>query len=261
MALCDDLRLGGTLTGTGITGGLSINDTAISVFDWSGIFGHAGLTGSALEVNGRPGGFFAGDLLGRPRFPILNLEIHDIGPGGLLVEPDACQQLQANTDDFLELLADPAGNYLEVDMPDATSRFLHVAALDPALFSQPEALRRISAPLVGDWPYWREGGNQSTDTISGADTITNLGRVSIYDAVLVYAGDGTFQNTTAGWEIEVVGSGGAVTVDLGNRTVTEGGTPANNRIRRDSRDWGWFLPGVNSVTSDVSVVVTWRIQF
>ena len=42
MATCDDLRLGGTLSATGITGGLSINNTALSIEDWSGVLGHPG---------------------------------------------------------------------------------------------------------------------------------------------------------------------------------------------------------------------------
>lgn len=261
MAQCDDLRLGGVLAASGITGGMSINGTAIGVTDWSGLFGHAGMTGAALEVNGRPGGFYGGDLLGRSRFPILNVEFHQEGPNGLLVEATGCDQLWENTDDFLELLADPAGNYLEVDLPDASKRFLKVTALDPAIITQPLSRRELSVPLVANWPYWREGGNQSTDTITAGDTITNAGRAVVYDAVLVFAGDGTFTNSTAGWSIQVIGSAGPVTVDLGNRTVVEGGLPANNRIRRTDRDWGWFLKGVNTVTSNVSVVVTWRIQY
>ena len=116
-------------------------------------------------------------------------------------------------------------------------------------------------PLVADWPYWSVGGQEETDTISGADTMTVGGTQDVYDAVLVFAGDGTFTHSGLGWNIEVTGSGGAVTVDLGARTVTEGGNPAPNRIRRSNADWGWFEPGSNSVTSDVSVTVTWRNQY
>lgn len=258
---CDDLRLGGTLSASGITGGLSINSTAISIFDWSTLFGHAGMTGSMLEVNGRPGGFVAGDLLGKPRFPVLSIQIHKTGPDGILVAGTADEQLWANTDEFLQLLTDPAGNYLEYDLPDATSRFLRVTALDVGLIAQGDGRRRVSVPLVADWPYWRQGGQQNSQVISGADTLTNQGRAVIYDAVLVFAGNGTLTNLTEGWMIEVTGAAAAVTVDLGARTVTEGGNPATNRIRRDSRDWGWFGAGANSVTATVSVTVTWRRQF
>ena len=263
---CDDLRLGGTLSSTGITGGVSINGTAYSVTDWSSIFGTAGLSSSQVEVYGRPGAFTAGDLLGLPYSFNLDLAILDRNSTGGLSEPTYPEQLQANTDAFLALLASSSPQLLEVDMPDGTSRFRRVTNFFPAPIRQPRALRTITAPLADNWPYWHEGGNESTDTITGADTLVVGGNVDVYDAVLVFAGDGTFTHSTLGWAIEVVGSSGAVTVDLGNRTVEEGGNPAPNRIRRtvvpgSGRVWGWFTDGNNSVTSDVSVVVTWRDQY
>ena len=263
---CDDLRLGGTLSATGITGGISINGTAYTINDWSSIFGTAGVSASQVEVYGRPGGIVAGDRLGLPYFFDLNLAILDRNSSGGLTEPTYPEQLQANTDLFLGMLASQSPEYLEVDMPDGTSRFRAVSNLFPAPISQPRALRTISAPMQDTWPYWHEGGNESTDTITGADTMVVDGNVNVYDAVLVFSGDGTFTHSTLGGAIEVTGSGGAVTVDLGNRTVEEGGNPAPNRIRRtvvpgSGRIWGWFTDGNNSVTSDVSVVVTWRDQY
>lgn len=260
---CNDLRLGGTLSSSGLTGGTSINSTALMVSDWSDILGTAGLSAQLQQVNGRTGGFISGDRLGLARFPTLNMRITKYGPNLTLVEPSFDEQKQANTDDFLALVTDPAGNYLEVDMADGTSRFIYVYDLDPAPMRQPEKDRTIAVPLASPNAYWKEGGQEDTDTIASADTMTVGGNRSVYDAVLVFAGDGTFTHSTLGWAIEVTGSGGAVTVDLGNRTVTEGGNPALNRIRRTPATgaggvWGWFTPGSNSVTSDVSVVVTWR---
>lgn len=259
-ATCDDLRLGGTLSASGISGGTSINSTAISVANWAGLFGTAGITGQALEVNGRPGILYGGDFLGRGRFFNLQMQLTRYGPNLTLAEPTPQEQLVENTDDFLTLATVPE-TYLEVDLPDGTSRFLRVTNLDPAYTSLSTKTRRISLPFTADWPYWRQGGQEDTDTISGTDTMTIGGRKTVYDAVLVFAGDGTFTHDDEGWTIEVTGSAGAVTVDLGNRTVTEGGNPATNRIRRNSRDWGWFPVGTNNVTTDVSVVVTWRPQF
>lgn len=248
MATCDDLRLGGTLSSSGISGGTNINSTTISVLDWSQILGTAGISGGLVEVSGRPGGYAAGDLLGAVRQVSLNIRLTG----------DTDTAKQTNTDTFLGLISDPSGNYLEVDMPDGTSRFVYVYAFDPAPILQPRAIRAITVPMDSPNPYWREGGQESSDTISGADTMSFGGNRSVYDAVLVFAGDGTFTHDDEGWSIEVTGSGGAVTVDLGNRTVTEGGNPAANRIRRSHRDWGWFPPGTNNVTTDVSVGVTWR---
>lgn len=261
MPECSDLRLGGTLSATGIAGGRSINDYAISVEDWSQLLGTGGISASIQVVNGRPGGYVAGDQLGLPRFPILSLAITDRNQTGGLTAGTFPEQKQDNTDDLLALLANPAGNYLEVDMPDMTSRFLYVYNLDAAPISQPRRKRTIRAPLVSPYPYWKQGGNQSTDTISGADTLVNGGNAPVYDAVMVFAGDGTFTHSGLGWEIEVAGSTGAVTVNLGQRTATMGGNPADNVVRRSDRDWGWFLPGNNAVTSTVSTVVTWRASW
>lgn len=268
MPTCNDLRLGGTLSGSGITGGVSINGTAYSVTDWSSILGLSGVSNSQVEVYGSPGAIAAGDLLGLPYFFDLNLAILDRNFAGGLTEATANEQKQANTDLFLSLLAAAQPQYLELDMPDGSSRFRRVQAFNPAPIRQPRRLRTISAPMTDNWPYWHEGGNESTDTISGADTLIVGGDVDVYDAVLVFSGDGTFTHTGLGWGIEVTGSGGAVTVTLGPppRTVTEGGNPAPNRVRlhpapNQGRKWGWFEPGNNAVTSDVSVTVTWRDQY
>ena len=39
MALCEDLKVGGTVTGAGITGGTSVSDYALMVSDYSGLWG------------------------------------------------------------------------------------------------------------------------------------------------------------------------------------------------------------------------------
>lgn len=263
---CDDLRLGGTLASTGLSGGTSINSTALVVDDWSSILGAGGLSGQLQQVSGRPGGYVSGDVLGLERYPTLNMVVTSRAGSGIGPAATADLQLLANTDAFLGLLTDPAGNYLELDMADGTSRFIYVYNLVAAPFSQPRKLRRIFAPLVSPYPYWKEGGDEASNVVSGADTVSNGGNRSVYDAVLVFSGDGTFTNSTVGWSIEVTGSGAAVTVDLGNRTVTESGSPATNRIRRTPATgagavWGWFTPGSNTVTADVSVTVTYRNSF
>lgn len=267
--VCNDLRLGGTLSASGISGGTSINSTALYVWDWAGLLGTPGRTGAPLEVNGNPGAFFAGDLLGRPRVFPLNIAVSRSGPAGFgtLVEASAGDQVWANTDTFLDLASTPQ-TYLEVDLPDGTSRYLKVTNLDPAPAVLQEEHRRFSILLASDWPWWRAGGVESSDTINGTDTLTVAGRKTIYDATLVFAGDGTFTHNDEGWAIQVTGSSNPVTVKLGPppREVTESGVPALNRIRRTTvagrgNQWGWFPVGANSITTTVSVTVTWRNQF
>lgn len=252
MAVCDDLWLGGTLSGSGITGGTNINSTLLGVEDWSGVLGHTGISYVPVEVSGRQGGSLTGDGLAKARLLQLNMVITR---NGLLSSGPI--NLVANTDTFLSLLAKPAGNYLEIVLPDASKRFLHVTALDPASIGQPKTNRHISVSLYSPQPYWHLGGTQSSYTSGG--TITNAGQVTVYDAVVVFAADGTFTNSTAGWSLTITGSSGAVTVDLGNRTVTQAGIPADQLLTRTDRDWGWFLPGANTVSG--SATVTWRTQY
>jgi len=259
MTTCDDLRLGGELSSTGIANGVSINNTGLSVADWSGLLGTAGITGRPVEVFGRPGAYLAGDRLGQPRFPTLNMNI--TGWDRLGGTAWVNTQLQDNTDTFLELLTNPDGEYLEVDMPDTTSRFLLVQNLDPASISQPKRVRSMRVPLFSPFPYWKEGGAQDSQTI--ATTTANLsvgGNREVYDFVMVFAGDGIVTHNGLGWTIEVTGSGGVVTVDLTTQpiSITEGGMPANNRVRRNNRKWGWLVPGNNSITTTASVGFTWR---
>jgi hypothetical protein len=259
---CDDLRIGGTLSGSGITGGVSVNSTALAVDDWSGLFGHSGLSFTPFGVTGRPGSIVSGDGLGKHRLPVLNMIITKWGAAGVgsLTQPTPDRQLKTNTDVLLGRLARPAGNYLEVDMPDGTQRFIHARALDPAQISQ-RIRRRMGIPLFAEWPYWWAGATQSTQVINGADTLINAGNVSIYDAMLVFSGNGTFTHSGLGWTLTIAGGVSAVTVNLGQRTVTQGGLPVPGLLTRNNRDWGWFTAGSNSVTSTVSVTVTWRNQW
>ncbi len=260
MATCEDLRLGGVLdTDDGILGGTSINGTLYAVEDWSGIFAHGGISYTPVEVSGRPGGFVVGDGLGRARYPNLNLRIKSQVECDSLEDPP--EVLQANTDDLLTLLADPNGNYLEVDLPDGTSRFILVHAITPAPISQPAKVRRINVQLYSPDTYWRQGGAAEQETIVGVDTMTVGGKVNVYDPILVFAGDGTFTHLDADWQITVDGSVGPVVVDFGERTMTDGFGAADQYVTITNRLWGWFTPGVNNVDSDVSVVVFWRNQY
>lgn len=263
---CDDLRIGGTLSASGISGGLSINSTALMVSDWAGLLGVPGITATPLVVAGRPGMTLGGDQLGRPRFFVLNLKVTRWGPTNFaLTAIDENHQIWANTDNLLTQLSAPE-TLLEVDLPDGTSRWLRVANLDPALSIRHDRRREFSIPLVSDWPYWRAGGAESSQVVSAATTLTGGGRKNIYDPVLTFSGDGTFTHSDLGWALEVVGSTGPVTVDLGARTVSQGGSPADNLLRRtpsagQGRVWGWLLATPNNVTSTVSVTVTWRPQW
>ena len=171
-----------------------------------------------------------------------------------------------NTDTFLQLLSQRDGTYLEVVLPDLSTRFTHVVSVAPGPIIQPAGIRSAILPLTAPWGTWWEGGQESTQAVSGASAVVVGGTQPVYDAIIEFSGDGTFEHTVLGWEITITGSSGAVTVDLGNRTVTEGGLPATALMTRvpvvgDGRVWGWFTQGSNSVTSTVATTVTWRDQW
>ena len=261
MTVCNDLRLGGSLDETeGITGGTTINGTALSVDDWSDLFGHVGISYSPVEVAGRPAAFPVGDGLPKARFPMLSMRIRPKAECEASLDPIAV--LFERTDHFLALLADSNGQYLEVDHPDGTSRFIKVFALEAAPIIQPRDYRRIRVPLFSPNQFWHEGGMENVAGVNGVDTINVGGTVNVYDPVIHFSGNGTFVHLDQDWSITVFGAGaGTVHVDLGARTVIQGGEHVDQVLRPTNRLWGWFTPGTNNVQSDVATSVSWRDQW
>lgn len=264
MTACDDLWVGGSLSSSGLSGGVSINATDISVADWSSLFGTVGMSGSMIGVYGRPGAYLAGDRLQMDRFLTLAVNIHRRTVAAECTESELA--LMDNTDEFLRILSQRAGTYLEVVFPDGSTRFTYVVNLDPGPMRQPGSRRSFAIPLRAPWGNWWEGGLQSSEAVSGATALVVGGTQPVYDARIVFSGDGTFEHTDLGWEITIAGSSGAVTVDLGRRLVTQGGLPATALMTRvpvvgEGRVWGWFPVGTNNVTSTVGTTVEWRNQW
>lgn len=264
MPTCDDLRLGGTLSSSGLSGGVSINATDISVADWSTLFGTTGMSGQLVGVYGRPGSYLAGDRLVKDRLLSLVVNIHRRSVSEDCTESELA--LMDNTDTFLDLISRREGTYLEVVFPDASTRFTYVLNLDPGPMRQPGARRSFNIPLQAPWGPWWSGGMQSSETIAAPDTIVVGGNQTIYDARLIFSGDGTFTHSDLGWAITITGSSGVVIVDLYNRIVTQAGLNATALMTRvpvlgQGRVWGWFLEGTNNVTSTVSTTVEWRNQW
>jgi hypothetical protein len=255
---CDDLRIGGTLSSSGISGGQSINNSGIAVQDWSGLFGHVGYTLTAARVNGRPGVTLVGDALPKERYLTLNLALINARRTGGSVLSTTGGYLWANTDLILQYLADPTGFYLEVDDPIAT-RFVFCNAPDPATIDYLRAERRAVIPLIASEPYWKVGGTETTSTGTGAGTVTITGNVNVYDAIISFSGAGNYVNSAAGWTLTV---SAACIVDLGNRTVQVGGVNSDNLLTsRTDREWGWFIPGANTISRSVTSTVTLRSQY
>jgi hypothetical protein len=114
--------------------------------------------------------------------------------------------------------------------------------------------RLISQTLEASYPYWREDV-LLTDTVSGADTITNPGTAEIFDAILVFSGAGSFTNSTTG---QVITTTAAAEIDVNNHLVLSGGLDVDGVAQVDGNQWMRFKKGVNTVVSTVSVDVKWR---
>ena len=260
-APCADLRIGGTLSSGGITGGVSINDSRINVTDWSGLNSRTSRDRRLIQVAGRAGGYVAGP--GVPGVKIVNLSLtvkRSAETGVLsLAESTRGEQLQANTDLIMQYLADPDGFYLEKDMPDGTSRFIHGYALDGDSVSQTK-FRRANILVRCDDPFWRAGGTESTDSLSGSDTFTNGGNVTLYDAVLTFPSTGaTLAADDGSWSAAIAATSGAVEVDLGARTITRSGTNVDSLLTLSTGVWPSFPRGDTAVTVTGSAITAdWR---
>lgn len=256
---CDDLRIGGTLSATGISGGVSINNSGIAVQDWSGLFGHVGYSSFAARVAGRPGITLVGDALPKERYLTLNMAFTQAARTGGSVQSSRGAYLWNNTDTFLGYLTNPTGFYLEVDDPLSTTRFVFCNAPDPTAIDMFREERRAAFGLVATHPFWKVGGTEITATGTGAGTITNVGNATVYDAIISFSGAGNFINSTAGWTLTV---SAACIVNLGLRTVTVGGVNSDNLLTgRTAQAFGWFVPGANTISRSVTSTTTLRSQW
>jgi len=240
---------------------VSINDTRIFVSDWSGLLGKVGYDRQLVSVAGRAGGYAVGDGVPDIRFATLNLAVTRWAATGrgALTETDEEHQLEANTDLLVGYLGDPDGFYLERDMPDGSTRFVHAYAIDPAPIGQRE-WRRLSVPLRCDTPYWLSGGSESSDSLAGSDTLTNGGNARLYSGVLTFPSTGaTLASSALGWTIATAATSAAVVVDLAARTVVRSGTNVDGLLTLADGVWPYFEPGANAVTVTGSAIgVTWR---
>jgi len=265
MVDCLDLRIGGTLSSSGITGGQTIQVPAHGPRSYTGLLGHPGFQNSGVRTIGRPGVYIPATNFAQERLATLDLLITGNPlPGETISDDGACWELDQNTDRVLAYMADPDGFYLERDLADGSSRFLQLRALSSFPIATPAVFTRtLTAVLTGVYPWWRAGGAQSSNVISGATTVNNPGTASVQDLVLSFAGDAILTNSTTGQSLEIDGSSGTVTVDVLAGSITQGGNPADNLLVAQS-DYELFRldPGDNSVSRvGANVTITWRAAY
>lgn len=108
--------------------------------------------------------------------------------------------------------------------------------------------RAIVLRFTATIPYWR-----TIPALAPASppTFNPGGNAPVTDAVITFTGGSTprLTNTSTGDWIELSGSiGSPVTVDVGARTVTQGGISALNLFTRLRRRWMIFRPVTNNLT-------------
>ena len=261
---CDRVRFGGTISGSTLSGGTVVESQAIGLTTWGGLLGHPGFRGFNAQTLGRDGSIHR-DKPYAPRLMTLSVAAWNRDAVGTITAAGgAAEELDDNQDTLLGLIDGNGGEFIaEVDMTDGTTRWIRLAVSGPAsfvdgpLFGAVHAARTLLVPLIAAYPMWQSETLYS-DTLSGADTLTNLGNGRISNAVLTFSGDGTLTNTDNGDALTVAGSTAAVTVDVAAQTVLMGGTAADNVLTPATPEWMRFKGGTTNVTATVSVGVSYR---
>lgn len=273
MVLEERIRIGGTISGSTLSGGTSIESQALHIQDGiSGLVGHPGYRGSNWTVSGSDGDTYRFDKALNARFMTLSVATFDRNFQGLITEADRCEELFLNMDTLMGFLN---GRFIIERDVDSATRWIYaevaaqVTAIPGPIFGGASSAYTFLIPLRCAYPLWQsETLNQTV--VSGASTISNAGNAHIPNAEFVFSGDGTFTNSDGDEEgnsygMTVSGSSGTVTVNAGTKTVTDAGGAADNLFTADKPYWMWLgRPGDIStvnVTSTVSVTVNHRDQW
>ena len=132
-----------------------------------------------------------------------------------------------------------SGIAVEWDVPDLAGSIVTLTNTARVRESVPVTgnhLRGVDVALEYPYPYWHVGALVELAT-AASHTFTPAGYSEVWDMVLTFAGDGVAEHDETGDTITVVGSAGPVTVDVGARTILEGGSPARNRARFNRPWW------------------------
>lgn len=269
MTVCTGLRLGGTVSGSTITGGTSIDGYQIGIVAYDGIGGAPGRTPQPYIVVDKDGSVQNGDWTYRERSLTLNIAAYDRDASGGFTEPDRQQQLEANIDLLTGLVdGDTDGNViLEKDRGDGTTRWISGTVIEAyqlaqgPVFGANRAAYQAAIILRCPHPLW-QSKTQYSQVISGATALTVEGNARVGNMTLVFASDSVFTHSDSGDTFEITGSGAATTVDVGARTIVSAGVPADGLYRASTRYWQRWDPGTVNVTKSAgNVTAYWRSQW
>jgi len=251
-AACSRLRLGGSISGSTLSGGTLIDTGGIAVSSRSGLYGFSGYRGSNPQLLGSDGQYHRSGKPVRAKTLTVNLRAYGRDATGTVVS-SVGQHLETNMDDILELIAGAGEQViLERDMEDGSTRWIKVQPLVESLFSEGayfnSSMAAYELPVIftAAYPYWQSETLHSDVIAVGSDTIVNAGNARISNATYLFAGAGTFTNDDDG---DVLTATDACLVDVGTRQISNGGSPTPGRMDPPNRDWWMRLrPGTTNVT-------------
>ena len=259
---CMDVKIGGTVSGSTITGGRSIVSEDLLIVDYTALWGAPGGSAGASTILGQPGAVVPGYNLPRPRLHTLNMAATDTNSA---TGVPSNQDLVDNTDDLTALFDDPTGTIIEWVMPDLTSRWVRAYQFTSVPVSVTRKLRRMALLLTSPWPYWR-AETVSSQVVNGAAVASTVGGTvkRIYDPTLLFSSNGSFTDNSSGLAVVVAGAAAPVTVSrdiiTGRWGATESGSPVPNKVTVTDPRWIYLTSG-GTYTTTVSVTVSWRDQW
>lgn len=261
---CISLNLGGAVTDSGITGGTDIGDWRYQVNDWSGLWGSIPIRGQHLKLNGRAGRTLTGSKLPDFRLFTLNLrsmpwDVNKGFAGGAGYTDVECGQIIENLLGMTGFFGEGTPLTVAWEIDTARTLYLQGWTIQGApVTAESGGHRTIAQPLEASYPYWQQADIE-TDVITGVDTIVNPGTAAVWNAQLVFAGDGSLTNSTTSQVVTVSGSTGAVTIDVLTGSTTQGGVDADGLAVANTNQIMRFVQGTNNVTAaGTTVTVKWR---
>lgn len=267
---CQRIRVGGTVSGSTITGGTVIESGALNLLTWEGLLGVPNRSATNLVNPNRDGaiprigGPTRPGKLWRERFMTLQLAAFNRDADGNITTTKA-EHLDDNLDDIASLLlASDDLVVLEKDMADGTTRFIEVefsGAATPVtqgpVFGSSFASYALQLPMTAPYPFWQSSVEQN---IAAPGTLTNTGTAPIGNPIITFSAAGSLTHDEHDATITVTG---ACVIDLTRSTarITDGGTTRLDNLVRRTKPWWVRFPIGTSTLSGSNFSVDYRQQY
>lgn len=255
---CSRLRLGGSISGSVLSGGTTIDAGGIAIQTWDGLLQFPGMRGTNLTLLGSDGEYHRENKPYLAKTMTLNFVAYG-RDATATVTSDVWTHLESNLDSIMELIAG-AGEQaiLERDMEDGTTRWIKIQPLVGAvytrgpLFDNSMGSYRLPVVVTAAYPFWQSETLHSQVVAVGADTIVNAGNARISNAIYTFSGAGTFTNSDDSYDLVATA---ACTVDCGTRQISNAGSPTPGRLDPPDREWWMRLgPGTTNVAVAANAV-------